>query len=231
MIIENKTSWDTKQLEHLFKLVSKHEGYYPRKLYIIYSRRRGLTLTGRATVGPGWVKIGLPNTNHDETKIKVLKGGIIRKISQTYAHELGHNRRLRHKEMITSSKINVNYTKGIKIFRETKKEKITTRRPLKHIKYKGMTIKIFKYPGKIKKYETKKTRTIGIISLFDPDHTNRARRRKELFKSTQCIVIDDVGEKIDPSLLFDKPAPSWILETSPGSQQWGYILDTPCKNR
>ena len=69
------------------------------------------------------------------------------------------------------------------------------------------------------------------ISLFKTDHTDRARRRKELFKATYCIVIDDVGEKIDPSLLFDKPAPSWILETSPGSQQWGYILSLPCKSR
>jgi len=69
------------------------------------------------------------------------------------------------------------------------------------------------------------------ISLFNVDHADRARRRKELFKATYCIVIDDVGEKINPSLLFDKPAPSWILETSPGSQQWGYILDVPCRKR
>jgi len=69
------------------------------------------------------------------------------------------------------------------------------------------------------------------ISLFHPTKDNQARRRKELFKATYCIVIDDVGEKINPALLFDKPAPSWILETSPGSQQWGYILDNPCKDR
>ena len=69
------------------------------------------------------------------------------------------------------------------------------------------------------------------ISLFNTDHNDQARRRKELFKATYCIVIDDVGEKINPSLLFDKPAPSWILETSPGSQQWGYILSEPCKHR
>ncbi len=69
------------------------------------------------------------------------------------------------------------------------------------------------------------------ISLFEPTSDGQARRRKELFKATYCIVIDDVGEKINPSLLFDKPAPSWILETSPGSQQWGYILDEPCYNR
>lgn len=69
------------------------------------------------------------------------------------------------------------------------------------------------------------------ISLFNVASDHIARRRKELFKATYCIVIDDVGEKIPVDLLFDKPAPSWILETSPGSQQWGYILDIPCTDR
>lgn len=69
------------------------------------------------------------------------------------------------------------------------------------------------------------------ISLFNPTKDNQARRRKELFKATYCIVIDDVKEKIPFDLLFDKPAPSWILETSPGSQQWGYILEVPCTDR
>ena len=69
------------------------------------------------------------------------------------------------------------------------------------------------------------------ISLFNETSEQLARRRKELFKSTHCIVIDDVGEKIDLSFVLNKPAPSWILETSPGSQQWGYILTDPCKDR
>ena len=70
------------------------------------------------------------------------------------------------------------------------------------------------------------------ISLFNETPDEVARRRKELFKSTHCIVLDDVGEKIDLSDLLDKiPAPSYILETSPGSQQWGYILTEPCFDR
>jgi hypothetical protein len=68
------------------------------------------------------------------------------------------------------------------------------------------------------------------ISLFQETEEG-ARRRKELFKSTHCIVVDDVGEKIPFELMLSKPAPSWILETSPGSQQWGFILTDPCKER
>lgn len=70
------------------------------------------------------------------------------------------------------------------------------------------------------------------ISLFNETSDGIARRRKELFKSTYCIVLDDIMEKIDISgIIADMIAPSWILETSPGSQQWGYILDPPCDNK
>ena len=70
------------------------------------------------------------------------------------------------------------------------------------------------------------------ISLFKESSDEIARRRKELFKATYCIVLDDIMEKIDISgIIANMVAPSWILETSPGSQQWGYILDPPCDNR
>lgn len=70
------------------------------------------------------------------------------------------------------------------------------------------------------------------ISLFKEDQKGNARRRKELFKANYCIVLDDIGEKIDLSgIIADMVAPSWVLETSPGSQQWGYILDPPCDDR
>ena len=75
------------------------------------------------------------------------------------------------------------------------------------------------------------------VSLFNTDHRNakhqhpRPRRRKDLFRACYCIVIDDVIEKISLDRVVDMPAPSWALETSPGSLQWGYILDEPCKDR
>lgn len=70
------------------------------------------------------------------------------------------------------------------------------------------------------------------ISLFDETSEGIARRRKELFQATYCIVLDDIWEKIDLSgMIADMIAPSWVLETSPGSQQWGYILDPPCDDR
>ena len=69
------------------------------------------------------------------------------------------------------------------------------------------------------------------ISIFKPDENGKARRRKALYLRTPCIVLDDVREKLDIEQASKLPQPSWILETSPGSEQWGYILNTPCEDR
>lgn len=69
------------------------------------------------------------------------------------------------------------------------------------------------------------------ISCFYADEEGKARRRKALFRHTPVIVLDDVKEKLSMSEVSKLPQPSWILETSPGSEQWGYILQTPCDDR
>lgn len=69
------------------------------------------------------------------------------------------------------------------------------------------------------------------ISHFSADETGRARRQKRLYRHTKVVVLDDVKEKLDVNQAKRLPEPSWILETSPGSEQWGYILSEPCSNR
>jgi len=48
-------------------------------------------------------------------------------------------------------------------------------------------------------------------------------RRAENMKAVRAIVIDDIGPKVDPAKVLAKP--TWVLETSPGNQQWGFMLD------
>ncbi len=69
------------------------------------------------------------------------------------------------------------------------------------------------------------------ISTFEPDEQGKARRRKSLYQRTHCIVLDDVKEKLVQSEVDKLPQPSWILETSNGSEQWGYILQQPSSER
>jgi hypothetical protein len=67
--------------------------------------------------------------------------------------------------------------------------------------------------------------------LFEASDDHKARRRKDLHKATYVIVIDDVIEKVNPEKLKNLPPPSYILETSPGNEQWGYILEVPEVNQ
>jgi len=69
------------------------------------------------------------------------------------------------------------------------------------------------------------------ISTFYADDKNKARRRKALFRCTHVIVADDVREKLDIDQVRRLPAPTYKLLTSPGSEQWGWILDHPCSER
>jgi len=69
------------------------------------------------------------------------------------------------------------------------------------------------------------------ISIFSPDEKGIARRRKVNFLRTRVIVLDDVKEKLSLVEAQKLPEPAWILETSPGSEQWGYILNEPCTER
>lgn len=69
------------------------------------------------------------------------------------------------------------------------------------------------------------------ISNFYADDAGQARRRKALFRHTPVIVLDDVKEKLSMAEVSKLPRPAWILETSKGSEQWGYILNTPCTER
>lgn len=66
------------------------------------------------------------------------------------------------------------------------------------------------------------------ISTFYADEKGVARRRKALYRQTHCVVLDDVREKLSEEAAARLPEPSWILETSKDSFQWGYILSTPC---
>lgn len=69
------------------------------------------------------------------------------------------------------------------------------------------------------------------ISCFYADDQQQARRRKALFRHTPVIVLDDVKEKLSMTEVNKLPKPAWVLESSVGSEQWGYILNTPCTDR
>jgi hypothetical protein len=73
-------------------------------------------------------------------------------------------------------------------------------------------------------------------SIPDVEHQNAfvtiskfigGKRRKEEFTGLLAVFADDVGQKVEPDTL---PVPTYIVQTSAGSQQWWYLLDKPVES-
>lgn len=60
------------------------------------------------------------------------------------------------------------------------------------------------------------------LAAFRPDEAGRFRRLKAHFHALHSVMLDDVGTKVAMDRLT--LAPSWMLETSPGNHQVGYLL-------
>jgi len=64
----------------------------------------------------------------------------------------------------------------------------------------------------------------GVCTVKPPERRRRriSRKREDLV-AAWAVVLDDVKSKVDPRNI--KVEPSWRIETSPGNEQWGYLLD------
>ena len=66
------------------------------------------------------------------------------------------------------------------------------------------------------------------LASFVPDDAGARQRKKSNFFALHAIMLDDVGSKAEQDRLV--LAPSWLLETSPGNFQAGYILAEPLQS-
>lgn len=65
--------------------------------------------------------------------------------------------------------------------------------------------------------------------IYLPDEVGSARAKRELAQSVYVFCLDDVGLKVDIEVL-DLLAPTWLIETSPGNFQAGYVFDKPIED-
>ena len=63
------------------------------------------------------------------------------------------------------------------------------------------------------------------LAVFKPDEAGHYRRQKARFHGLYSVMLDDVGSKVATERLTLPP--SWMLETSPGNHQAGYLLREP----
>ena len=65
-------------------------------------------------------------------------------------------------------------------------------------------------------------------STCTPDPTtDKLFNRKNLFKRLHVVVLDDIGTKVDADSMPDDLEPTYIIETSAGNFQWGFVFDEP----
>lgn len=63
------------------------------------------------------------------------------------------------------------------------------------------------------------------LAVFKPDEAGRYRRQKARFHALHAVMLDDIGSKVPMERLTLQP--TWLLETSPGNFQAGYLLREP----
>ena len=66
----------------------------------------------------------------------------------------------------------------------------------------------------------------GVSSYFNDD-ASQFRRTKKTFAALHAVMLDDLGTKVDMDRLPVSLRLSWLLETSPGNYQGGFILAEP----
>ena len=63
------------------------------------------------------------------------------------------------------------------------------------------------------------------LAVFRPDEAGQYRRQKARFVALHAVMLDDIGSKVAMDRLTLPP--TWLLETSPGNHQAGYLLADP----
>ncbi|MEQ1531817.1 MAG: DNA-primase RepB domain-containing protein, partial [Methylococcales bacterium] len=66
------------------------------------------------------------------------------------------------------------------------------------------------------------------FATFKPDDEGKYRRQKKQFATLYAVMLDDIGGKVPMERISLDP--SWVIETSAGNHQIGFILDTPLDN-
>ena len=69
----------------------------------------------------------------------------------------------------------------------------------------------------------------NIASCY-PDHEGVLRHKRNLFAALHVLVLDDIGTKIPLEMLPADLEPTYIIESSEGNYQYGYVLEQPVDN-
>jgi len=67
-------------------------------------------------------------------------------------------------------------------------------------------------------------------ATVEEDLEGKLYNRKSQFTGLHVVVLDDIGTKVDAESLPEDLIPNYIIETSEGNFQYGFVLDTPIRD-
>jgi hypothetical protein len=106
--------------------------------------------------------------------------------------------------------------------------------PDEHVLTWAPTGKLSGFPSDVAQMEKVLNRSKKVRSLYfgtatcttDPE-TGGLFNRKSLFKRLHAVVLDDIGEKVPVEKLPIGLDPTYIIESSEGSYQYGFVFEEP----
>ena len=126
----NLTKWDDKDLKNLCQKVIKHEGTEGHHIIIKYHKKvwyseQDRYVSGQARINGTWIimrvcKTKIPTNKYNQETQKIEHSEReakfpVNSFAVVLMHEIGHNRGLRHKDMLSVSKIDSSFVNGLGI--------------------------------------------------------------------------------------------------------------------
>lgn len=139
--IKNETDYETRDLRKIFLECMKREGVQRCNLTVRYSRCD--LVHGSAYYNSTRVNMFLPKKNPN-----------IIGTAQVFIHELGHNRGLKHREMVELSKIDCSWIMGFKIDKKIPKDLKKIPKDLKKERHEHAKKKLKQLTSRLKLMQT-----------------------------------------------------------------------------
>lgn len=87
-----------------------------------------------------------------------------------------------------------------------------------------------KLPTKLANTRNPKACYYATSTVTPHQDDNKLYNRKSQFKRLHVIVLDDIGTKVKQDDLPEDLVPNYIIESSEGNYQYGFVLETPIDN-
>ena len=94
----------------------------------------------------------------------------------------------------------------------------------------GFPVSLSKALERLERLNAGRSVYFGTSTVHLEKDTNKLLNRKELFEGLHVVVLDDIGTKVSLNKIPKDLVPNYIIETSEGNFQYGYVLQEPIRS-